>query len=292
MKSASKCPPVNLEFGDFLRAIITADCDLVRDDDRGYRVAFIDAFRERGIVPYDIRRLAEDSLLWEPPPMDAELSDRFSDVLPLLDLTWGLTIERQSAFKLSQKNGAILQRWLAEPTDPKRRLLRQILGFEEPAGRWTGKIGDQSFTGEIRPIETHSVRVCRRSAPDGSSKSTLVIELTQTFRAEPNQDRYRGGCTLLFDLNDNRLKYLVRKRLFSPWSMKNQAAVRYRKRHFLHGEVREIAAGLLRVLIQCGRREIPLAFSGRLRDRKKAGACEQRHNDLHLNVGLRSIRLM
>jgi hypothetical protein len=68
--------------------------------------------------------------------------------------------------------------------------------------------------------------VCRRSAPDGSSKSTLVIELTQTFRAEPNQDRYRGGCTLLFDLNDNRLKYLVRKRLFSPWSVKKQADVR------------------------------------------------------------------
>ena len=226
IRALDYCPPVNLEFGDFLRAIITADRDLVRDDDRGYRVAFIDAFRQRGILPYDVRRLAEDSLLWEPPPMDAELSDRFSDVLPKLDLTWGLTIERQSAFKLSQKNGAILQRWLAKPNDPKRRLLRQILGFEEPAKRWTGKIGDQSFTGEIRPIETHSVRVCRRSAPDGSSKSTLVIELTQTFRAEPNQDRYRGGCTLLFDLNDNRLKYLVRKRLFSPWSVKKQADVR------------------------------------------------------------------
>ena len=120
----------------------------------------------------------------------------------------------------------ILHRWLTEPNDPTRQLLRKILGFEEPAKRWTGNIGDQSFTGEIRPIETHSVRVCRRSAPDGSSKSTLVIELTQTFRAEPNQDRYRGGCTLLFDLNDNRLKYLVRKRLLSPWSVNNQVAVR------------------------------------------------------------------
>jgi subtilisin family serine protease len=226
IRALDYCPPVNLEFGDFLRAIITADRDLVRDDNRGYRVAFIDAFRQRGIVPYDIRRLAEDSLLWEPPPMDAELSDQFSKVLPSLNLNWGLTIERQSAFKLSQNNGAILQSWLAEPNDRKRRLLRQILGFEEPAKRWTGKIGDQSFTGEIRPIEAHSVRVCRRSAPDGSSKPTLVIELIQTFRAEPNQDRYRGGCTLLFDLNDNRLKYLVRKRLFSPWSVKSQAAVR------------------------------------------------------------------
>jgi hypothetical protein len=224
IRALDYCPPVNLEFGDFLRAIITADRDLVRDDDRGYRVAFIDAFRERGIVPYDIRRLAEDSLLWEPPPMDEEMLGVFSEVPPMLDLAWGLTIERKSAFDLSQRNGATLHKWL---TDPKRRLLRQILGFEEPAEKWTGMIGDQSFTGEIRPIEAHSVRVCRRSAPDGSSKSTLVIELTQTFRAEPNQDRHRGGCTLLFDLNDPcvRLMYLVRKRLFSPWSVQNQAKV-------------------------------------------------------------------
>ncbi len=52
-----------------------------------------------------------------------------------------------------------------------------------------------------------------------------MIELTQTFRAEPDQDRYRGGCTLLFDLNDRRLNYLVRKRLLSPWSVENQAKV-------------------------------------------------------------------
>ncbi len=67
IRALDYCPPVNLEFGDYLRAIVTADRDLVHDDSRGYRVAFIDAFRERGIVPYDIRRLAEDSLLWEPP---------------------------------------------------------------------------------------------------------------------------------------------------------------------------------------------------------------------------------
>ena len=75
IRALDYCPPVNLEFGDYLRAIITADRDLVRDDSRGYRVAFIDAFRERGIVPYDIRRLAEDSLLWEPPPMDPDLAN-------------------------------------------------------------------------------------------------------------------------------------------------------------------------------------------------------------------------
>lgn len=223
IRALDYCPPVNLEFGDYLRAIITADRDLVRDDDRGYRVAFIDAFRQRGIVSSGVSHLAEDSLLWEPPAMDEELLDLFSEVLPRLDLSWGLAIERKSAFDHSQRNGANLHNWLTDPRDPRRRLLRQILGFEEPVKRWTGVIGDQSFSGEIRPIEAHSVRVCRRSAPDGSSKSTLVIELTQTFRAEPNQDRHRGGCTLLFDLNDNRLKYLVRKKLFSQASVQNQA---------------------------------------------------------------------
>ena len=32
IRALDYCPPVNLEFGDYLRAIITADRDLVRDD--------------------------------------------------------------------------------------------------------------------------------------------------------------------------------------------------------------------------------------------------------------------
>lgn len=86
-------------------------------------------------------------------------------------------------------------------------------------------IGDQSYSGEIRPIEVHSVRVCRRNGPDGSSKSTLVVEIAQSFWADPDKTRYRGGCTLLFDLTAGRLDYVVRKRLLSPWTFKNQNKV-------------------------------------------------------------------
>jgi MinD-like ATPase involved in chromosome partitioning or flagellar assembly len=205
IRALDYCPPVNLEFGDYLRAIVTADRDLVHDDSRGYRGAFIDAFRERGIVPYGLDLLDEDSLLWEPPPMDAELASRFTEVFPVLDLSWGLTIDRVKTFELSQKNAGILQKWLTDPVDPTRQYIRQVLGFEEPAKQWTGMIGERSYSGEIRPIEVHSVRDCRRSGPDGLSKSTLVIELTQTFRADPDQTRYRGGCTLLFDRRSSRL---------------------------------------------------------------------------------------
>jgi subtilisin family serine protease len=223
IRALDYCPPVNLEFGDYLRGLLTADYDLVRDDNRGYRVAFIDAFRRRGIVPYEIRHLAEDSLLWEPPPMGEKLIGQVNEVIRFLKLRWGLKIERKTVFELSRKNGERVITWLAKP---ERLLLRQILGFEEPTTRRTVTIGDQVLCGEVRPIEARSVRVCRRSAPDGSSKSTLVIDLTQAFWAEPDKERYRGGCTLLFDLDDNNLRYLVRKKLLSNWSMQKQRDAR------------------------------------------------------------------
>ncbi|MEZ5302363.1 MAG: hypothetical protein R3F11_17280 [Verrucomicrobiales bacterium] len=52
---------MDLTFGDYLRALITADMDTVPDDDRNYRVAFIQAFRSRGIYPDDVRTLSPGS---------------------------------------------------------------------------------------------------------------------------------------------------------------------------------------------------------------------------------------
>jgi hypothetical protein len=52
-------------FGDFLRAMVTADFELAPDDESGQRAAMIEAFRMRGIYPDNVTSLAEDSLLWE-----------------------------------------------------------------------------------------------------------------------------------------------------------------------------------------------------------------------------------
>ena len=51
IRALDYCPPVDITFGDYLRAIVTADSDIVKDDSRNYRLAFIDAFRKRGIYP-------------------------------------------------------------------------------------------------------------------------------------------------------------------------------------------------------------------------------------------------
>ncbi|HEX2269956.1 MAG TPA: hypothetical protein VHH35_10490, partial [Pyrinomonadaceae bacterium] len=57
-------PPVDVTFGDFLRAMITADFELVPDDEFNSRGAMIEAFRMRGIYPDGVGSLAEESLLW------------------------------------------------------------------------------------------------------------------------------------------------------------------------------------------------------------------------------------
>jgi hypothetical protein len=73
-------PPVDVTFGDFLRALVTADADFFPDDPRRYRLAFIESFRDRGIYPLDIRALAEDALRWS--PLASEEWKRIDSVLP------------------------------------------------------------------------------------------------------------------------------------------------------------------------------------------------------------------
>ena len=73
-------PPVDITFGDYLRALITADAELVPDDPQRYRVAFIEAFRKRGIFPFDVRAMGEDSLRWK--HVEQEQWDRISSFLP------------------------------------------------------------------------------------------------------------------------------------------------------------------------------------------------------------------
>lgn len=67
-------PPVNVEFGDYLRAIITADHDLYPEDDFGYRAALIEAFTAWGIYPDNMPVITEKALIWP------ELRDAAADL--------------------------------------------------------------------------------------------------------------------------------------------------------------------------------------------------------------------
>jgi hypothetical protein len=58
------CPVSDITFGDYLRAIITADLDAFPEDPYGYREALVAAFTARGIRPDDVTSTSEDSLRW------------------------------------------------------------------------------------------------------------------------------------------------------------------------------------------------------------------------------------
>lgn len=58
-------PPVDITFGDYLRAMVTADFELNPVDEGGLRRQMIEAFRVRGIYPSGVASLSEESLRWE-----------------------------------------------------------------------------------------------------------------------------------------------------------------------------------------------------------------------------------
>lgn len=57
-------PPVDVDFGAYLRGIVTADHDLYPEDEHGYRRAMIEAFAAWGILPDDLPVVTEAALLW------------------------------------------------------------------------------------------------------------------------------------------------------------------------------------------------------------------------------------
>ncbi|MEX2176616.1 MAG: hypothetical protein WD872_19780 [Pirellulaceae bacterium] len=117
-------PPVDVTFGDYLRALITSDVDLVPDDRRGYRLAIVRAFRDRGIYPRDVRTLSVDTLRWSPaenlsPPARA-LFER------LLPPPAGL---RLMAFAegFSPAADDLLQRWSGDPSLSVQEVTEQLV---------------------------------------------------------------------------------------------------------------------------------------------------------------------
>lgn len=226
IRALDYCPPVDLTFGEYLRALITADFDLVRDDDLGYRIAFIEAFRRRGIYPRDVRTLSEGSLLWQPP---AVLSAGMPDLKHVCAVekvveSWTLTTDSR---------GRVL-----EEVQRARKLFRKRLkaalrgGQEKKLGvdfRLRGPLPPEPVRKEgPRGWGVSGVRPARRVGPDGQLLTDVIVELTHArWVKAPIPGRggfwFRGGCTLVFDMETGRARYCIRKDIHSKAREKRQA---------------------------------------------------------------------
>ena len=213
IRALDYCPPVDLTFGEFLRAVITADTDAVPDDDLRYRVAFVEAFRRRGLYPRDLRTLSPDSLLWRTPESDEVRPSRtLQDMLRRLrpyatEFLVAQSEGRERTFYLQREMRRELHEWLRSHFD------------SHPDGR-----ADAGFLGVDpgRSFEVHSARFALRHSPDGEVDAQVIISLTQRVSvpvdpALPGLGTmdFEGGSTIVGDVRRLKIRYCIRKNVQS-----------------------------------------------------------------------------
>jgi hypothetical protein len=177
-------PPTEPTFTDFLRAVVTGDCDLAPEDPRQYRVAFIEAFRAYGMLPPDLGTLSPDTLTWRPRPegMDLDAVTRFASDQAENDTTthWTLPTERDERW-------AKVNRW--------RTALRHKLAdsrSEDLAGI------DLTQSYDITAIDLRE-----RAGAAG----TVALQWVMKF-AQPATG---ASCTLLVDAESGDIRYVIPK---------------------------------------------------------------------------------
>ena len=241
IRALDYCPPVDLTFGEYLRAIITADVDLVPDDDRYYRLAFIEAFRRRGLYPRDVRSLSVDSLRWQQVTKKDASREHFERIgQPLkafVQKTIGVRRNRRDVFENEREICAKLHGVIAQQPAHLMDQFEETTGLALRPDRVPA--GLKTKEGGVGIFEVHSARPARRAGPDGDSIHQLILTITQRRRLpiDPTRDIsdengfwFRGGCTVILDLDTLELQYAIRKRITSHNRLDRQ-------REFLQGSV-------------------------------------------------------
>ena len=219
-------------------------------------MAFIEAFRRRGIYPDEIKNLSEESLRyrqdWD------ELSENYTqpllgiitDHLRLYHQEMLYVTGRKKMFEKTQKfvNGSYKGKDNMNLYDSLWSKLRNSYEFE----RLTGLVFNKNWKrygakGEKRPdFEILNLRLVSRVGPDGDQINQIIFSMIQSINvrceegefqeiyldsdnADPVDDCFElfGGCTLIFDLDEVKLKYAIAKPLLNPDLLAKRS---YRKR--------------------------------------------------------------
>jgi hypothetical protein len=242
------CPPIDVTFGDYLRAIITADVDMVAEDERNYRVAFIEAFQKRGIFPSGIKTMSVETLAYEQYP-ELNLYDSnekiFVEFLRNFKEAVSYERDREKIHKSANEfiaGGSVAKMGIHQRISVK--FLQSAAGnrFAELAGMMFHQTPTKCKTeGFDYSVNSHSAKyqvenlwLASRITPDDRLVNHVILTLVQKrgVRVHVNKDGefsvkgyyapstrnspsdgfiFRGGCTLIFDLDRMQLKYAIKK---------------------------------------------------------------------------------
>lgn len=193
-------PPVDVTFFDFLRALVTADYEFVRDDQLQYRVAIVEAFTKRGIGPSDsdaaddgLRSLSAESLLWSGFQEDDAkgATPQYRKIVSALcDYAEACVYitNRQELFDATRKHRLALKQSFEDAFETSP-------GFRRSLGLEPGS------------FEVHALRRAMRARPTGAVEPEAIVSLTQTRRVRPDPDTGTsghdrvGGVTMIVNLS-------------------------------------------------------------------------------------------
>ncbi len=209
IRALDYCPPVDITFGDYLRALVTADRDVVAEDGGGYRAALINAFRARGIRPEGVDSYSEDALVWDPYQGAAATAAN-----PDFARLW-----------------RDLNRYEDEPDpDHEQSMYERLWGKAETFRMELGLAPG--------PVQAKSIHHLQRVRPDGALQRQIVAELVQKRDHVPLDDAdpeggtftFRGGTTVIIN-RQGEIRFSISKPLDGPCG----EARRKRQQTFIRG---------------------------------------------------------
>lgn len=233
IRALDYCPPFGITFGDYLRALITSDFDMVPNDKYGYRVALIESFRRWGIVPQGLKTLSEEQLRW--PYAKLEFEEGWNTLAALVMKLKPLIAEalfiqdRERAFNSLRQARSETHKFLAESfrrssDTVQREAFMRITGLdlsdEQPA------FGKKLMRDGLPSFEVHSVQPALRVTPTGQILKQLMVTVTQRIHKTPidpgnpklGSFDFRAGSTMIFDMEGRApsLRYAITRPMNDP----------------------------------------------------------------------------
>lgn len=212
-------PPIDITFGDFLRALVTADFELAPADEVGQRAAMIEAFRARGIYPQNVISLAEDSLRLEGPDGSLpplQIDDKIGQLLMRGALDFSRSSNVSSKYATPRYLEFEMDLQIAE--DESGSANRKVaLGreFRETLKTYANQNAAALGLDPHRPIRIIGFHPAFRVAPRGQ----LLVELVAQFMQKDDGDKagfggvpLRSGTTLIASA-DGHVRYVIAKPL-------------------------------------------------------------------------------
>jgi hypothetical protein len=247
IRAIDHCPPADMELGEYLRALITADGDLEKTDKWGFREALMRSFRRRHIFPHHVQFMTEDAVRWQSPETPLRAPG-----LAFSELRFDGEPGRPASARELVRQAHALGRFV---TDPRHAAVFHLVSPGAPLPR--GVV-------QAPPARVQSVRVTRRAAPDGRILFDLVGEVTQTCTIQRGGELFEmnGGCTVVLD-PQGHVRYAIYKRLDSDRRRERQQAA-------MHGPLRAFWRKSGRRFELVERDVLPLIHGGRAGRRRPA----------------------